>query len=389
MCDLSRPATSNWSSRRPRSGTTSKGNGKDGGAFQSVLQLERQRAERSGNPLSLVLFDLEGVNGVQQRSRTTLRELLQERTRSTDTVGWLDRHRLGAVLPYTPYRGALNLAQDVCAQCGLEIPFRVLTYPSDPPGGTGPSSRQDQTRLSSEPTPETPRTSASADEVKRGNPRDPVDARNRDEWPFWPLHPIPFWKRWIDIAGSLVGLILLSPILALIASAIKVTSPGPVFYEQDRIGYGGKPFRLIKFRTMHAAADQNQHRRYVRELISSGGSLAKLDGKDDPRIFPLGGFLRSSCLDELPQLFNVLRGEMSLVGPRPCLPYEAELFRLWHQRRFDSVPGMTGLWQINGKNATTFAEMIRLDIRYEKNRSFWVDLHILAKTLPAILTHGN
>ncbi|NIT60128.1 MAG: sugar transferase [Aliifodinibius sp.] len=200
---------------------------------------------------------------------------------------------------------------------------------------------------------------------------------------------LPAWKRVMDIVGSLLGLTLLAPLLLLIAIVIKVVSPGPVFYMQTRIGYLGKAFTLWKFRTMKLDADSLEHQQHLSNLINFEQPMTKLDVNDDPRIIPLGNLLRLSGLDELPQLINVLRGEMSLVGPRPCLPYEAREYRLWQTRRFDAVPGITGLWQVSGKNRTTFKEMMRLDITYARRRSFWLDIKIMLRTIPAIIDQIN
>ena len=201
-------------------------------------------------------------------------------------------------------------------------------------------------------------------------------------------------KRAMDIAGALLALALLSPLLAGIALYIKLVSPGPALFTQKRIGFRGRPFRLCKFRTMKVGADTSVHRQYVATLIQEGAAggkglaaarpMRKLER--DPQIIPFGRVLRSLCLDELPQLLNVLGGEMSLVGPRPALPYEAEAYAPWHRRRFDVLPGMTGLCQGCGKNRLTFYQMIQLDIHYTHTQSFWSDVLILAATLPAIWT---
>jgi lipopolysaccharide/colanic/teichoic acid biosynthesis glycosyltransferase len=199
------------------------------------------------------------------------------------------------------------------------------------------------------------------------------------------------WKRGIDIIGALAGLVVFSPFFLLIAVVIKVVSPGPVFFKQARVGRGGRQFICWKFRTMQVRADPSVHQQHVMSLIRSGTNdgagkpMVKLDSGRDPRLIPLGNILRQSCLDELPQLINVLRGEMSLVGPRPCLPYEAQEYLLWQTTRFDVAPGMTGLWQVSGKNRTTFTEMIRLDILYAKQQSLWLDISILLKTVPVII----
>ena len=197
--------------------------------------------------------------------------------------------------------------------------------------------------------------------------------------------PIPIWKRLVDFFGALLFMILLSPLFLLIALFIKIVSPGPVFYRQERIGYLGRPFTFWKFRTMHVNNDEKIHLRHINHVIENDTPIGKLDDIGDNRIIPMGKFLRKFCLDELPQLWNVLIGDMSLVGPRPCLEYEAEKFLQWQKRRFNILPGMSGLWQVSGKNRTTFKEMIRLDIRYSRRISPGLDAKILFLTLPAIL----
>ena len=196
-------------------------------------------------------------------------------------------------------------------------------------------------------------------------------------------------KRAIDVAGSLTAFLFLAPALMVIAVLVKCTSAGPVLFYQTRIGRHGKPFRFYKFRTMKVNNDPNIHREYVSKLIAGGteagenGGLYKL--KNDPRVTPLGRFLRRTSLDELPQFWNVLRNDMSLVGPRPPLPYEYECYRMWHRRRIlELKPGLTGIWQIEGRSRTTFDEMVRMDIRYAKLRSVWMDLRIILRTPSAM-----
>src|SRR5262249_24681506 len=162
----------------------------------------------------------------------------------------------------------------------------------------------------------------------------------------------------------------------IIAVGIKMSSHGPAFLRQKRMGRHGREFTLWKFRTMHANADVSIHQDHFTSLISADTPMTKLDSARDPRIFPFGRILRRVYLDELPQLINVFCGDMSLVGPRPCLRYEAEEYSQWQTRRFDAAPGMTGLWQVNGKNRTTFKEMMRFDITYSKRQSFWLDTKV-------------
>jgi lipopolysaccharide/colanic/teichoic acid biosynthesis glycosyltransferase len=201
---------------------------------------------------------------------------------------------------------------------------------------------------------------------------------------------MPIWKRIMDITGALLALIMFLPLFLAISLLIKVASPGPILFKQDRIGYGGRRFSFLKFRTMKPDADPSTHQEYLAELINNGKAkddapMIKLDDHN-PQIIPFGKFIRKTYLDELPQLFNVLRGDMSLVGPRPPIPYEVAEYRMWHNGRFNTIPGMTGLWQVSGKNRLTFKEMIRLDIQYYRNLSFLSDLKILFMTPFAIFS---
>lgn len=200
---------------------------------------------------------------------------------------------------------------------------------------------------------------------------------------------IPLWKRVLDLSCILLALPALVPLMLLIALTIRITSPGPVFFVQKRIGYRGRSFNFLKFRSMRANADTNMHRQHVNQLIRSGVAMVKLDDRQDPRLFPAGRFLRATGLDELPQILNVLRGEMSLVGPRPCIPYEFEDYALWHKRRCEGLPGLTGLWQVEGKNRTTFEEMVWLDVLYLSKRSLRLDLNIIVRTIPALVAQAR
>jgi lipopolysaccharide/colanic/teichoic acid biosynthesis glycosyltransferase len=197
---------------------------------------------------------------------------------------------------------------------------------------------------------------------------------------------IPVWKRVLD----LTVIVLFAPALvlvgALVALVIVCGSRGPVLFRQQRVGYRGRKFTCLKFRTMQVGADTKSHQGHTAQLIKSDVPMTKLDACRDPRIIPFGSVLRATGLDELPQMLNVLRGEMSLVGPRPCIPYEYEMYEPWQRRRFDAAPGLTGLWQVSGKNRTTFNQMINLDIEYSERASLGLDLKIMLKTLPALIT---
>jgi undecaprenyl-phosphate galactose phosphotransferase len=200
----------------------------------------------------------------------------------------------------------------------------------------------------------------------------------------------PHFKRLIDIAFASLGLIVLSPVFLCVAIGIRLSSKGPVFFRQQRVGKDGVPFDFFKFRSMHVGTDDKRHRDYVTGFITSSrkasGDKAEIFKiENDPRIFPFGKFIRKSSLDEFPQLYNVLRGEMSLVGPRPCLKYEWECYDEWHRRRLQDLPGCTGLWQALGRSTVSFEEMVVLDLYYLSNVSLWLDLKIVLRTLPVIL----
>jgi lipopolysaccharide/colanic/teichoic acid biosynthesis glycosyltransferase len=204
-------------------------------------------------------------------------------------------------------------------------------------------------------------------------------------------------KRLIDIAGSVVGLILCLPLLVLIAMAIKLTSRGPVLFRQVRLGQYGKRFTFLKFRSMYVNSDHKIHEEYIGQLIKGKPGTERTNGNHqklykltaDPRITTVGRFLRNTSLDELPQFLNVLSGEMSLVGPRPPVLYEFKRYDLWHKQRLLAVkPGITGLWQVDGRSRVKFDDMVRLDIRYARSWSLWLDIRILLRTPRAVLS-GN
>jgi lipopolysaccharide/colanic/teichoic acid biosynthesis glycosyltransferase len=318
--------------------------------FASILNRERDRADRTGQEFSIAVFDV-GNGKRKSDSARNLVPILTHRIRSTDSIGWLKDGRIGAILPHTPPESAwLFVANIRNAYQGTVPPpdCRVYVYPS---------SRLETT--------------------DRARPIDQLESHV--------LARHPAWKRAVDVAGSIAALILLSPLLLLVALFIKTVSPGPILFRQERVGFLGRVFTMWKFRTMHVNADAAVHRDYLRELIHNEKEMTKLDNGRDHRIIPFGNLLRATGIDELPQLINVLLGDMSLVGPRPCLPYEACEYHLWQMRRFDAVPGLTGLWQVSGKNRTTFKEMMRLDIGYARKRSFPLDLLIFLKTIPAII----
>ena len=351
--------------------------------FAQILNRERDRADRTNQEFSLIVFEVGFENGKSASARYLV-PILEHRIRSTDDIGWLEDGRLGVILPHTTPEGAWKFIDNVRTAYEGSLPppdCQVYSYPSWwLPTGNGRSSRKPHADQGTAPQAGSDvsgmlsTSTAAADSV-----------RSVEELESQFLCRIPCWKRAIDILGSLFALIILTPLFLLVALFIKLVSPGPLFFRQERVGYLGRTFTIWKFRTMHVNADTAVHQEYLKTLINNEIEMTKLDNGKDNRIIPFGGIMRAAGIDELPQLINVLVGDMSLVGPRPCLPYEAREFHPWQTRRFDTVPGLTGLWQVNGKNRTTFKEMMRLDIAYTKKRAFWLDMKIFLKTIPAIV----
>ncbi|MCE9614612.1 MAG: sugar transferase [Lentisphaerae bacterium] len=375
--------------------------------FRRILQRERTLVDRNGHAFSVIVL----VSPTREHDAfdVTL-NYLDRRIRTTDELGWLDATRVGVLLRCTDQDGAWKLAQCVAAELVAhhKAPVcRVYTYPSDnysrlaPPdnpdqrkftelfpgwdkenGQSGPGGmrRRSGSDLPPAPSQSTTHVTTTTYHVASDNGElcEPLLA-----------HAIPFWKRVTDIVVSLLALTILSPVMLLLALFIKLVSPGPVFFRQERIGYMGRPFVCWKFRTMKPQADTGVHQVHLQKLIATGGPMVKLDNKTDNRLIPFAKVIRASGLDELPQILNVLKGDMSLIGPRPCIRYEYEQFSLWHRQRFNTLPGLTGLWQVSGKNRTTFLEMMRLDIGYTSHKSIWKDLSIMLRTVPAVISEAS
>ncbi|HEU5367606.1 MAG TPA: sugar transferase [Ktedonobacterales bacterium] len=211
-------------------------------------------------------------------------------------------------------------------------------------------------------------------------------------------------KRCLDCSLALIALIVLSPVFLVTALLVRLTSPGPAFFRQERVGYGGRRFVMYKFRSMYIESDESLHRAAYKQFLRGERAHGKVDGTvladtqsagtaavkaqpptGDPRITKVGNLLRRSSLDELPQLLNVLRGDMSLVGPRPPIPYEVEEYEPWHWGRLNTLPGITGYWQVHGRSRVTFERMVQMDLEYIQKQSFWYDLKLLLLTIPAVL----
>jgi lipopolysaccharide/colanic/teichoic acid biosynthesis glycosyltransferase len=347
-------------------------------AFRRMISLERKRTERSGKPFLLVLLDT-GKNLSSEKSGKVLENILTAlscSTRETDTVGWYeDRSVIGI------------LFTEVGVGDRSAIPDILITRVSQALRDNLGVEQFDQVSLSCQLFPD---DQDQSNEPRPGNPTFYPDIAAR----YQARKSMRVIKRLIDISGSLVALAFLSPLFLIIAIAIKVTSKGPVFFRQQRSGEFGITFSMLKFRSMYANSCSSTHKEYVRRLIAgvadkhpSGG-----DGRGvykltrDKRITSVGAFLRRTSLDELPQFINVLKGEMSLVGPRPPIDYEVEKYQLWHHRRLmEAKPGITGLWQVAGRNRIAFDDMVRLDLLYARNWSPWLDLKILLRTPKAVV----
>jgi lipopolysaccharide/colanic/teichoic acid biosynthesis glycosyltransferase len=354
--------------------------------FQTLLAKECARADRNGHGFSVVDFDL-GRRADDRQFLERFVALLMERTRMTDEIGWLDSQNLGLMLFNTEAQQAAGFARKLIEVSPQDtpLPYNVYSYPKGWIGG-GKERRRPENERETQTADDT--ETANKKESNHPQPTPQLCARTAPSLKerVFPS-ALPVWKRLIDIVGAGVGLLLLSPLFFFVAILIRLVSPGSPIFKQERVGYLGKSFTLWKFRTMHVNVDTSKHRNLLANMIHStdenGMPMTKMENA--PEIIRFGGLLRKSCIDELPQLVNVLRGEMSLVGPRPPIPYESEEYLLWHNGRFDAVPGMTGLWQVSGKNRLTFNEMARLDIQYSREMSFWLDLEILIRTPLAIV----
>jgi lipopolysaccharide/colanic/teichoic acid biosynthesis glycosyltransferase len=325
--------------------------------FALALEIERHRADRDNGGFSLLTIT--PAKGASARAAyPCLAGILQKRLRLTDLVGWLDDRRIGVIFPNTPAEGAWRVADDVCAQFPEQIPApdcSVLLYPSD--DRVGGITRDD------------------------GNGQGQADEKPVEAMEMLFVAPMPRLKRLVDVVGSAVGLVLLSPLFLVTAIAVKCTSPGPIFFSQDRTGLGGRRFRIYKFRSMVANAESIKESLAHRNI--QDGPAFKIE--NDPRITRMGRFLRKTAIDELPQLWNVLRGDMSLVGPRPLPCNESVGCRQWQRRRLDVTPGVTCTWQVFGGTKVTFAEWMRMDLRYARKRSLWKDVRLLVLTIPSII----
>ena len=347
-------------------------------AFHRVISLERKRSERSRKPFLLMLLDMgDGLySDNNEKALDKVLSALSLSTRETDVTGWYKKDAVVGVM-FTEF------GEDD----RKTILTTLMTRVSETLRTNLSSHQFNQISISFHLFPE---------EWNHGiferpsNPKLYPDLIRRDDG----RKLFSSIKRIMDTVGSALALLFLLPVLLVIAIAIKLTSKGPVFFRQKRVGQYGEQFVFLKFRSMYVNNDPSEHKAYVKQLIAGSAKSQPSNGTGngvykltkDSRITRIGSFLRRTSLDELPQFINVLKGEMSLVGPRPAIAYEVEAYDIWHRRRvLEAKPGITGLWQVNGRSRIKFDDMVRLDLRYAKTWSPWMDLKILMRTPVAVV----
>jgi exopolysaccharide biosynthesis polyprenyl glycosylphosphotransferase len=354
----------------------------DEDSFQKMIAFERKRSERSGRVYALVLV------GTSDSAPTHLSQNLPEKvaaaltslTRETDLTGWQKTASIVGVI-----------FADIDAPEKNEVISAILERVTDALRENLTLEEFDQISISTNSYPEDWQLESSE---RPNNAALYPDLASRDR----SRRAAIVVKRMMDIVGSLVAFVLFAPVFLAIAIAIKLTSRGPIFFRQERIGQYGKPFVLLKFRSMHINNDASVHKQWFENFYSGKAQRHPTNGSNgngsfklpnDPRVTRMGRLLRRTSMDELPQFFNVLKGEMSLVGPRPPIPYEVDAYQAWHRGRIlQAKPGITGLWQVSGRSRVAFDDMVRLDLTYARNWSIWLDIRILVKT-PAAVFFGE
>ena len=346
----------------------------DEDCFRAMLVMERKRTERSNNPFMIMFIDVSGLQHMNTSLRTVknLISTISTITRETDIKGWYSSQRIIGII-FTEYdpmsigtivqkvKDSFNKVLTSAQISVLELSYYL--FPGDKEHGGNRVADINAVLYSSE---------MSVARVKKLS---------------------LFYKRYVDIVGSLSGLIVFLPLFLIIPVIIKMTSKGAVFFKQERVGQYGKKFTLLKFRTMKESNDNAIHKNFIKQFIKDSHNVAgdnseqQFKIQNDPRITWIGNFLRKTSLDEVPQFINVLCGEMSLVGPRPAIPYEVDEYDVWHKRRVLEVkPGITGFWQVKGRSRTDFNTMVRMDVQYIQNWSLKTDFQIILQTPLALLS---
>lgn len=344
----------------------------DESRFRCLLDCERMRSDRSRSKFSLVVFTFADDEEGCKRFRR-FAEYLQPRIRATDHAGFFGPQKIAIILWDTGEVGAWKFVDSVTTSTAAPKADRcdVYSYPTHevPPSDGNPGSGL--------------RTVTGIAELLEEVSRETGTSRPAQPLELLFVQKLPLWKRVLDVVGAAGGLVVLSPLLACVAAAVKLTSRGPILFHQQRDGLGGRPFTIYKFRTM--VVDAEARKATLRTQSEQDGPAFKI--KHDPRITPIGRFLRKSCLDELPQLWNVLKGDMTLVGPRPLDVKESQHIGGWQRRRLEVTPGLTCIWQVHGKSKVPFTEWMRMDIRYMRARSLLRDLRLVFETLVSVMLH--
>ncbi|MHC1696752.1 MAG: sugar transferase [Geobacteraceae bacterium] len=348
--------------------------------FQNILHIERRRTERSGKPFLLTLINTCKIKPTDFYPAILgeIVSILLSSKRETDICGWYEHgRRIGMIFTDIDNIDTQEAREAISSKIRRKLAENI------------PPEIMDTLSVDFHYYPEKYDITTEKLALFEKTLYPDIDhARQLKRSGY-------FFKRIIDLIGSSLAILLLSPVFCVISILIKMTSKGPVLFQQERLGQFGNKFIFLKFRSMQVDCDDAIHRAYIKKLITenkaseeesadSQGPVYKI--RNDPRITPIGAFLRKTSLDELPQLLNVLRGEMSLVGPRPAIPYEFENYDIWHRYRLLQVkPGITGLWQVTGRSSTTFDEMVRLDLKYIHEWSLWLDFKILLLTPLAVV----
>lgn len=360
----------------------------DEAAFRFEIKKERSRVDRrnAGDEFAVVFLD----RLTSAAEIDVLLSDINERLRITDAVGWMG-DRVALLLPETNREGASRVANEVAKVALIydqRVDSEVLIYPWDDAISSGASEFDDQYRQSSDDDNDNDDDGNSvgkSEAASESNFEKSYDHQRQGSATalFSVCRPTPIWKRATDIACSVTGLLLLSPLLVMSAVAIKLTSPGPVFFKQKREGKDGEVFNIVKFRTM--SNDAEALKDSLRHRSEQDGPAFKL--ANDPRVTKIGKYLRKTCIDELPQLFNVLAGQMSMVGPRPLPVGESVNCRIWQRKRLEVLPGITCIWQVHGGRNTKFDEWMRMDMEYLRRRSFSYDLKLIFETAFVAVMH--
>ncbi len=381
--------------------------------FIHRLRQEKRRAERTNTPLAVLIFDFSAylitLNGDRASVISRVGECISKNTRETDIKAHVHGDKIIILMSQSSFDEASVVGEKLknCIETILRenhprhqvtLSYSIETYPDfktrvfyEDQFSLKHAHRTAANELNQNYFKMSWSSNNSLPEAVMEEIHILSDIKRRVTQIHWQL----IIKRIIDFIGSLVGIVIFAPVMFLIAAAIKISSPGPVLFRQERLGYMGNKFMFLKFRSMYYDCDESIHREYMAKFINKNnekhsdksGACSFHKMTDDPRMTPLGRFLRKTSLDELPQLYNVLRGEMSLVGPRPPIAYEVDRYSSWHKRRILEVkPGITGLWQVEGRSVLTFDEAVRLDIQYAETWNLLLDLKIILKTFKVVLS---